>query len=171
MRGRRAAGSCSGWRRCRCARTGTPPGIWRPTRAPGASAVGRRREAAVVRRGDARVEAARASSDKGLVTAWRDSAMLKLLYGTGCRISELVHLQLADLHRHPSAQEFGRFAVVHIRYGKASPGSGPRRRAVQMVLPWVVEALRQYVEWVRPELPDGPWLFPSERTDRLGAQA
>jgi site-specific recombinase XerD len=119
---------------------------------------------------DARVEAARASSDKGLVTAWRDSAMLKLLYGTGCRISELVHLELADLHRHPVAPEFDRYAVVHIRYGKASPGGGPRRRAVQMVLPWVVEALGQYVEWVRPELPAGPWLFPSERTDRLGAQ-
>ena len=119
---------------------------------------------------DARVEAARASSDKGLVTAWRDSAMLKLLYGTGCRISELVHLELADLHRHPVAPEFDRYAVVHIRYGKASPGGGPRRRAVQMVLPWVVQALQQYVEWVRPELPAGPWLFPSERTDPRGGQ-
>ena len=119
---------------------------------------------------DARVEGTRASSDKGLVTAWRDSAMLKLLYGSGCRISELVHLELADLHRHPSAPQFGRYAVVHVRFGKASPGSGPRRRAVQLVLPWVVEALRQYVEWVRPELPTGRWLFPSERSDRLGAQ-
>ena len=117
---------------------------------------------------DARVEAARSSSDKGLVTAWRDSAMLKLLYGTGCRISELVALELADLHRHPSAPQFGRYAVVHIRNAKASPGGGPRRRAVQMVLPWVVDALRQYVEWVRPELPAGQWLFPSERGDRHG---
>jgi integrase/recombinase XerC len=119
---------------------------------------------------DARVETARASSDKGLVTAWRDSVMLKLLYGSGCRISELVALELADLHRHPAAPEFGRYAVVHIRHGKASPGSGPRRRAVQMVLPWVVEAVRQYVEWVRPELPAGRWLFPSERLDRHGRQ-
>ncbi len=117
---------------------------------------------------DARVEAARASSDKGLVTAWRDAAAIKLLYGSGCRISELVALELADLHRHPVAPEFGRYAVIHVRYGKASPGGGPRRRAVQMVLPWVVEALRQYVEWVRPELPAGRWLFPSERLDRHG---
>jgi integrase/recombinase XerD len=119
---------------------------------------------------DARVEAARASSDKGLVTSWRDSAMLKLLYGSGCRISELVGLELADLHRHPAAPQFGRYAVLHVRHGKASPGGGPRRRAVQMVLPWVVAALRQYVEWVRPELPAGPWLFPSERGDRHGRQ-
>jgi integrase len=57
---------------------------------------------------DARVEAARTSSDKGLVTCWRDATMIKLLYGSGCRISELVALELADLHRHPVSD-------VHLR--------------------------------------------------------
>lgn len=119
---------------------------------------------------DDRVERLLDSGHKGGVLAWRDAVMLKVHYGTGVRPGELVKLQKCDLLPHHVAPQFGRYAVVRVRYGKRSRGGPYRQRGVQMVMDWVVDALRQYVEEVLPVLPEGPWLWPSERRDIKGRQ-
>ncbi|MGH8997230.1 MAG: tyrosine-type recombinase/integrase [Acidimicrobiales bacterium] len=119
---------------------------------------------------DDRVERMVTENHKGAAIAWRDAVMLKVHYGTGVRPGELVRLQTCDLVPHPVASQFGRYAVIRVRHGKRSRGGPARQRGVQMVMDWVVEALRQYVEDVRPALPDGPWLWPSERRDARGRQ-
>ena len=119
---------------------------------------------------DSRVERLLAQNHKGAAVAWRDAVMLKVHYGTGVRPGELVRVQMCDLLPHRVAPQFGRYAVVRVRYGKRSRGGSYRQRGVQMVMDWVVDALRQYTEDVRPALPDGPWLWPSERRDANGRQ-
>lgn len=42
-------------------------------------------------------------------------------------------LDLYDFTRNPTATEFGRYGVCNVRWGKASKGSPPRRRAVLAV--------------------------------------
>jgi integrase/recombinase XerC len=119
---------------------------------------------------DDRVERLVADGHKGAALAWRDATMYKVQYGTGVRPFELVKLQTCDLLPHPVAPQFGRLAVVRVRWGKRSKGGTYRQRGVQMVVDWVVEGLRVYLEDVRPALPDGPWLWPSERHDGAGRQ-
>lgn len=119
---------------------------------------------------DDRVEELVAANHKSAAIAWRNATMFKVQYGTGVRPGELVKLQTCDLLPHPVAPQFGRLAVVRVRWGKRSKGGSYRQRGVQMVLDWVVEALRVYLEDVRPVFPDGPWLWPSERRDAAGRQ-
>lgn len=119
---------------------------------------------------DDRVERMVSANHKSAAIAWREATMFKVQYGTGLRPFELVQLQTCDLLPHPVAPQFGRYAVVRVRWGKRSKGGTFRTRGVQMVLEWVVEALRVYVEDIRPVFPDGPWLWPSERRDSAGRQ-
>lgn len=119
---------------------------------------------------DDRVERMVGANHKSAAIAWRDATMFKVQYGTGLRPFELVQLQTCDLLPHPVAPQFGRYAVVRVRWGKRSKGGTFRTRGVQMVLEWVVEALRVYAEDIRPVFPDGPWLWSSERRDGAGRQ-
>ena len=64
-------------------------------------------------------------------------------------------LDVTDFAANPAAPELGGLGVCHVRYGKAMKGSPPRRRAVDTVMPWAVEALAQYLEEVRPPLRRG----------------
>jgi len=43
--------------------------------------------------------------------------------------------------RNPHAREFGRYGVVHVRYGKAKKGSQPKRRSVLTVFDWTPEVI------------------------------
>jgi integrase/recombinase XerC len=119
---------------------------------------------------DDRVERMVNANHKSAAISWRDATMFKVQYGTGLRPFELVQLQTCDLLPHPVAPRFGRYAVVRVRWGKRSKGGTYRQRGVQMVLEWVVEAVRVYVEDIRSVFPDGPWLWPSERRDSAGRQ-
>jgi len=119
---------------------------------------------------DDRVEQLVEANHKGAAIAWRNATMFKIQYATGVRPGELVKLQTCDLLPHPVAPQFGGLAVVRVRWGKRSKGGTYRQRGVQMVLAWAVEALRVYLEDVRPVFPDGPWLWPSERCDVSGRQ-
>jgi hypothetical protein len=49
-----------------------------------------------------------------------------------------------------SAKEFGRYGMLHVRYGKAVRGQLPRRCIVPSVMGWAVEAVADYVENIRP---------------------
>jgi integrase/recombinase XerC len=89
---------------------------------------------------------------------WRGFAtrrLFKVAYAWGLRRRELVMLDVVDLHRNAQAPQFGSFGALHVRYGKASRGSPPKRRTVLSVHGWAVDALRQYVERVRGEFERG----------------
>ena len=68
----------------------------------------------------------------------------------GAAAAETARLDVADCGRNPAAPEFGRYGMLHVRYGKAMRGSPPRRRAVASVMAWAAEAVAEYVENIRP---------------------
>lgn len=120
---------------------------------------------------DAQVTRAADMGRKGTVAAFRDAALLKTTYAYGLRRQEAVRLAVTDFHRNPKAPELGEFGSCHVRYGKASRGSPPRRRTVLTVFPWIVEVLRQYVRQVRPQYEVGQrhTLWPTERGGAVSA--
>ncbi|RYE39902.1 MAG: site-specific integrase [Hyphomicrobiales bacterium] len=118
---------------------------------------------------DDRVEHAVRLGRKGALTSYRDATVLKVIYGWGLRAREASRLDVTDCYRSPSAPELGRFGQVHVRWGKASSGSPPKRRMVASVMPWAVEALEDYVVNIRPRFVDRSdgALFVTERGGRL----
>ncbi|MBF6216296.1 tyrosine-type recombinase/integrase [Nocardia puris] len=137
----------------------------RPTRRP----MSRDEIQALFDHADGQVERAVRSGRKGALAAYRDATVFKVLYGWGLRVNEACRLDRSDFYRNPEAPELGRFGVLHVRYGKASRGSGPRRRAVASVMPWAVEAVEDYLVNIRPRfgLDDHPALWVTERGGRL----
>ena len=57
--------------------------------------------------------------------------LFKVIYGWGLRRTETSKLDVADWGRNPAAPEFGRYGMLHVRYGKAVRGQPPRRRNVR----------------------------------------
>ena len=114
-----------------------------------------------------------ASGRKGSLAAFRDATLLKVVYGWGLRRNEAVKLDLADLYASAGTARFGRYGALHVRWGKASRGSPPKRRTVHSVFDWAVEALGLYVEQVRDRFgfPDHPALWVTERGSRLSGRA
>ncbi|WP_051774618.1 hypothetical protein [Streptomyces sp. NRRL S-237] len=84
---------------------------------------------------DDRVEHAIKYGRKGALTAYRDATVFKTIYAWGLRCREVSRLDLTDFYRNPKAPELGRYGQLHVRYGKASKGSGPRRRMVGSARP------------------------------------
>ncbi len=65
-------------------------------------------------------------------------------------------------------RSFGGYGSLHVRYGKRSKGSPPRRRTVLTVMPWAVEAVEDYLVNVRPRYQsESAALWPTERGGRL----
>jgi integrase/recombinase XerC len=87
----------------------------------------------------------------------------------GLRRTETSKLDLADWGRNPSAPEFGRFGMLHVRFGKAKRGQPPRRRNVASVMARAVEAVGDYAENVRPRFgcEGHPALWVTERGGRV----
>ena len=121
---------------------------------------------------DDQVDKVAGSGRKGTLAAFRDAALFKVVYSWGLRRREVVMLDVADLHRNAQAPQFGSCGALHVRYGKASRGSPPKRRTVLSVHDWAVESLRQYVEEVRDEFDPGPHpaLWVTERRGRVSAR-
>lgn len=124
---------------------------------------------------DARVETIIRTRRKGALNALRDAQIFKTIYAFGLRRAEAVGLDIADLRSNPHAPQFGNFGALYVRHGKATRGTGPRRRTVLTVpeLGWVVEGLRQWVDLARPRLL-GDWrsdvLWPTERRTRVSTR-
>ncbi|MFI5081287.1 MAG: tyrosine-type recombinase/integrase [Streptosporangiales bacterium] len=118
---------------------------------------------------DAHVEKAAGSRRKGWLSAFRDAAVFKVIYGWGLRRREAAMLDVADFAANPAAPGLGQLGVCQVRYGKAMRGSPPRRRAVATVMPWAAEALAQYLADVRPRFGCGshPALWLTERKGRI----
>ncbi|MFK5634246.1 tyrosine-type recombinase/integrase [Ornithinimicrobium sp. LYQ103] len=124
---------------------------------------------------DDRVDVVARSGRKGALAAMRDAQMVKTAYAFGLRRRELCFLDLADLRPNPRMPAWGTYGAVHVRYGKSSRGSAPRRRTVLAVpeFDWVVQGLAQWVEQVRPLLDPGarPELWLTERRVRIAVKS
>jgi integrase/recombinase XerC len=118
---------------------------------------------------EARIEASRLRRRKGSLHAWRDQALFKVTFAWGLRRAEVAMLDVVDFRAHPKLPEFGVFGQVHVRWGKAKRGGGPRRRTVLTVFDWAVEVIDQYMQEVRPAFGAGdhPALFLTERGTRI----
>ena len=118
---------------------------------------------------DGQVDRAVRAKRKGALAAYRDATLFKVIYAWGLRRTETSKLDLADWGRNPAAPEFGRYGMLHVRYGKAKRGQPPRRRTVASVMGWAVGAVADYVENIRPKFGcDGhPALWVTERGGRV----
>jgi site-specific recombinase XerD len=119
---------------------------------------------------DDQVDRVRVRGRKGWLAVFRDAALFKTAYAFGLRRNEVRMLDTADFGRNPSGPEFGEYGVLYVRYGKAMPGSPPKRRSVLSVWSWAVDILEQWDHEVRPLFvtASGGALWPSERGSRLG---
>ncbi len=106
---------------------------------------------------------------KGGLAAFRDAALLKVIYAWGLRRQEAARLDVGDFSVNPAAPELGRFGMCSVRWGKASKGGVPRRRDVCTVMPWAAEVLGEYFDEVRPCYGGGshPALWLTERGGRI----
>lgn len=118
---------------------------------------------------DGQVDRAVRARRKGALAAYRDATIFKVIYAWGLRRTETAKLDVADWGRNPAAPEFGRFGMLHVRYGKAVRGQPPRRRNVLSVKDWAVDAVGDYVEHVRPRFgcEDHPAMWVTERGGRV----
>lgn len=123
---------------------------------------------------DDRVERIVRAGRKGSLVALRDAIMLKTTYAYGLRRNELARLDVADLRPNPHMRAWGTYGAVHVRYGKASRGSLPRRRTVLSIpeFDWAVDGLRQWVEEALPLFDAGghPALWLTERRSRVSVR-
>ena len=118
---------------------------------------------------DGQVDRAVTAKRKGALAAYRDATLFKVVYAWGLRRTETSRLDVADWGRNPAAPEFGRYGMLHVRYGKAVRGQPPRRRNVPSVMGWAVEAVADYAENIRPRFgcADHPALWVTERGGRV----
>ncbi|MFJ6752168.1 tyrosine-type recombinase/integrase [Streptomyces sp. NPDC091266] len=122
---------------------------------------------------DAQVDRAIRLGRKGALAAYRDATVFKLMYGWGTRCTETSRLDVTDFYRNPKAPELGNFGSLHVRYGKRTKGSPPRRRTTLSVMPWAVEAVEDYMINARPRYaaaPEQSALWLTERGGRLQAR-
>jgi integrase/recombinase XerD len=88
---------------------------------------------------------------------YRDRAMLELLYATGIRVSELIALEFSDIN----------IAAGIIRC------RGHEKERVIPLYPAAVRALKEYVEFIRPQMlatPDETSLFVNVSGERMSRQ-
>ncbi|WP_152690523.1 tyrosine-type recombinase/integrase [Jiangella alkaliphila] len=118
---------------------------------------------------DDRVDFARTSKRKGWTALFRDATLFKVIYAYGLRRREVAMLDLHDFTRNAAVPEFGAFGVCNVRWGKATRGSQPRRRAVVTVFDWTGPVLAEYVDDVLPrfKVADDAMLWPTERQSRV----
>lgn len=92
--------------------------------------------------------------------ARRDRALLAVMYATGCRVSEITGLKLADVN-------------MTERYARVT-GKGNKQRMVSLT-PLAVEAITNYLNLERPDMvenaaTDQGWLFVSRSGKQMGRE-
>jgi len=97
----------------------------------------------------------------------RDRALIELLYGTGARISEIVALDLSDIHVVHSDGDL--IETIKLR------GKGAKERIVPLGS-FARKSLQEYIVRIRPDLalkshPTSPALFLNNRGTRLSRQS
>ena len=98
----------------------------------------------------------RVATARKFASAGRDYALFRTLYHCGLRSEEAASLERSDLHF-----DRGPFGKIHVRFGKAARGSGPRPRWVPM-LDQLDLVLRWFLDDVRPRMADSTALFCDE---------
>lgn len=120
---------------------------------------------------DAKVEELATSAKKGALAALRDAQIFKTAYAFGLRRNELAQLDVADLHYNATSSQWGRYAALHVRWGKAAGGGAPRRRTVLLVpeFDWWVAGMQQWVEQARDRFDPGDLdaIWVTERRTRI----
>ncbi|NCC87930.1 MAG: hypothetical protein EOM05_08705 [Clostridia bacterium] len=76
--------------------------------------------------------------------AAREYVLFRLMYASGLRIDEAVHLDLIDINF-----SHGKLGMIHVRFGKGSRGSGKRERWVPMLTD-IDKLLKWYLKYIRP---------------------
>jgi site-specific recombinase XerD len=122
---------------------------------------------------DERVGRVERTGRKGWLAAYRDAVLFKTMYAWGLRRREVAMLDVTDWGHNARQPRFGRFGVVNVRYGKASRGSPPKQRTVLTVMGWAADAVREWVEEIRPAYQPGAkrMLWPTERGERVTTTA
>lgn len=105
----------------------------------------------------------------------RDRVILAILYTTGVRADELLHIDIDHFLPDRRRPEFGKYARLTVR-GKGTKGSGPRVRTFDMRSEGTARLIEYYVEHIRPHFlgkagADEKALFLSERGKRLSYPA
>lgn len=103
----------------------------------------------------------RIATARVFAAAGRAYALFRTLYHAGLQTEEAVMLDVADLYF-----DRGPFGKIHVRYGKATKGSGPRPRRVPM-LDGLDLILKWYLADARSRLAAGVVLFPGQCGERL----
>lgn len=85
----------------------------------------------------------------------RDYTMIFTGYVYGLRLSELADLRPDDWRPCPDVPELGKFALLHVRKGKGSKGSGKRSRVVPTSHATYPAFLQWYLTEVRPAYQPG----------------
>ncbi len=116
-----------------------------------------------------------AEGHKGALAAARDLTLFTVLYGWGLRRREAARLETHDWRRQAKLPEFGDYAALAVRWGKASAGQPPRRRMVISVWPWAVQTVEFYLATVRPLFyvgrEDDGVMFPTERGEMISMRS
>jgi site-specific recombinase XerD len=112
---------------------------------------------------DERIDRILRDRKKGALSAYRNSAIVKAVYGWGLRRNGARMLDTYDFSVNPDALQFGSYGVCHVRFSKAVRGGQPRQYAVLTIpeLAWAAQAIQQYVKDVRPR-----YLEKAERTGK-----
>lgn len=123
---------------------------------------------------DDEVDRQYAAGSKRWLSLMRDSVAYKLCYAFGLRKRELSMLEVGDFGPNPHVPEYGMFGALTVRWGKATAGSGPRRRTVLTVpeFEWAIPLLEHWLSPGQrdrfPKAEGGMALWPSERQARVG---
>jgi site-specific recombinase XerD len=121
---------------------------------------------------DTRVAAVHATGRKGWLAAYRDAVTFKVIYAWGLRRREAAMLETVDWSANPTAEQFGRYGALSVRWGKALKGSPPRRRTVLSTMAWAGEAVAEWIDEIRPLYAgSGLAMWPTERRERVSPDA